>query len=357
MSGISSLQSEPEHGKRILLAEDSVVQRLSLSAMLAHHGYHVDHAENGEEALRLLESVTTMPDLIITDLGMPHMNGLNLCRRIKQDPKTWHVPVIMLTSLGDEKNHDLGLDAGAADFVTKPVTEQELIYRVNLAVTSAADSRESQRGWYGVIFDALAQGVLVTDEHGCFRDANPALLELIGFSRHELGQLPDESLILEPKNWAEVIRPTVAEAGVWCGRVQLRNKTGASDLIDARATAASLARKPVYVWLLAATSSEPPRLAKAVGNMSKTTANPSQYKPEQIVDAGRLYEMIGLRSGDPASLTQEESDRLCQFTAAVENAAAVRRIHRVTKLDPKTGQVIGRGYVRDELDRIIRNRG
>src|SRR5690606_40030181 len=94
--------------------------------------YEVASALSGPEALSLCES--TEIDIVLLDVMMPGMDGFEVCRRLKSDPRTQHIPVIMITALDQTSDRVKGLEAGADDFLTKPVDDIALITRVkNLA--------------------------------------------------------------------------------------------------------------------------------------------------------------------------------------------------------------------------------
>jgi DNA-binding response OmpR family regulator len=102
--------------RTILVVDDDVVVRNLLSEILAHHGYQVWLAQNGVEALELLER--RRPDLILLDIAMPEMDGIEALRRMRD--RCPGVPVVMLTAYGDVETASLALRQGAADYVPKP---------------------------------------------------------------------------------------------------------------------------------------------------------------------------------------------------------------------------------------------
>ncbi len=117
-----------EQSFRIVIAEDSPTQREYLRYILEKHGYAVSAATDGRQALDLVGQV--QPDLVISDVIMPVMNGYDLCRAIKSDPASQHIPVILLTALSDTKDVALALQSGADNFITKPYNEEYLVLRI-----------------------------------------------------------------------------------------------------------------------------------------------------------------------------------------------------------------------------------
>jgi DNA-binding response OmpR family regulator len=118
-------------GSRIIIADDDRIVRRIVVAKLSGIGYEVREAEDGQEALDLLEG-GEVPDLLITDSLMPRMNGLELVRSIRNSPDgdLSALPVIMLTSRQSERDVIEGLETGLDDYVTKPFSPDELVARV-----------------------------------------------------------------------------------------------------------------------------------------------------------------------------------------------------------------------------------
>ncbi len=113
---------------RILIVDDVPANTKLLQAKLANEYYQIETAQDGFEALRL--AVSWQPDLILLDVMMPGMDGYQTCRRLKSDGKTTHIPVVMITALGDTTERLHGLEVGADDFLTKPVDYDTLLARV-----------------------------------------------------------------------------------------------------------------------------------------------------------------------------------------------------------------------------------
>ena len=112
----------------ILIVEDEPAQSEVLAYNLKAEGYHVITADNGEDALILVDE--NMPDLILLDWMMPHVSGIEVCRRLKIRPETRSIPIIMLSARSEEIDRVRGLEIGADDYVAKPYSIIELMARV-----------------------------------------------------------------------------------------------------------------------------------------------------------------------------------------------------------------------------------
>lgn len=135
-----------KHAGSIVIADDLTVNVGLLERLLALEGYEVYPASDGEAALELV--LDKLPDLVLSDVMMPKLNGFDLCRRIKAHPTTRLTPVVLITALGERKSRIEGINAGADDFLTRPVDSNELRARVRALVrlkryTDDLDSAES----------------------------------------------------------------------------------------------------------------------------------------------------------------------------------------------------------------------
>lgn len=142
----------------ILLADDSPLIHRHTTPILEDDGYEVRSAYDGAEALVVARA--TQPDLVITDVEMPKLDGYGVCKALKEDPATAHVPVLICSSLGEAADLERGFDAGADDYLVKPVIPEELSTRVRaLVLGTLPASRERIL----VVDDSPAQRHYVAD--------------------------------------------------------------------------------------------------------------------------------------------------------------------------------------------------
>jgi two-component system, OmpR family, alkaline phosphatase synthesis response regulator PhoP len=107
---------------------------------LKKEGFNVLKAENGVEALKVAKE--NLPDLVLLDIMMPKMDGLEVCDKMRSDANLKHIPIIFLTARGDEKTEVDGLDTGADDYVTKPISTTKLISRIKAVLRRFDETEE-----------------------------------------------------------------------------------------------------------------------------------------------------------------------------------------------------------------------
>ena len=123
----------PNNFRMILIAEDSPTQAENLRHFLEQHGYQVSAAKNGREALEMM--ARHKPNLLISDIVMPEMDGYELCQFIRSDPNLKDLPVVFLTVLSDPADIMKSLECGADGFIVKPFKEESLLERLRLMST------------------------------------------------------------------------------------------------------------------------------------------------------------------------------------------------------------------------------
>jgi CheY-like chemotaxis protein len=138
---------------KLLLADDSITIQKVVELILAEEDFEIKSSSNGEEALALVPSFN--PDIVLADIEMPKMNGYQLCEKIKQDPNTRDIPVILLTGAFEPIDEELSQHVGADDYIVKPFESQELISKINAALTLSATAAEEEEG----IVEAEAVGM------------------------------------------------------------------------------------------------------------------------------------------------------------------------------------------------------
>jgi two-component system phosphate regulon response regulator PhoB len=128
---------------RILLVEDEADIRDVVAFNLRQSGYTVVAATRGREALAKLEE---SPALVVLDLMLPDMSGIEVCKAIKHDPRTAHVPVLILTARGEEIDRVVGFEVGADDYIVKPFSMRELLLRVGAILRRAGATPAKAQG-------------------------------------------------------------------------------------------------------------------------------------------------------------------------------------------------------------------
>jgi two-component system KDP operon response regulator KdpE len=153
-----------EPRKRILVVDDEQEITFVLRSGLTKHGYDVRVAGDGEAALDLFHAWT--PELVITDLAMPHMNGLQLCQRLRESSE---VPIIILSVKGEEATKVEALDLGADDYLTKPFGMGELLARVRATLRRspaiAPEATKIEEGDFHIDLETRAVQVKGKDLH------------------------------------------------------------------------------------------------------------------------------------------------------------------------------------------------
>jgi phosphate regulon transcriptional regulator PhoB len=144
---------------RVMIVEDEPDIRDLLTFHLERDGFRVARASTGAEALRQVR--LTPPDLVILDLMLPEVDGLEVCRRLRADTATSTLPIIMLTAKGDEVDRVVGLEIGADDYIVKPFSPKELLARVRAVLRrSRAPAAEAPLVVGGIQLDGSTHQVV-----------------------------------------------------------------------------------------------------------------------------------------------------------------------------------------------------
>jgi two-component system phosphate regulon response regulator PhoB len=167
--------------EKIFVVEDEADILEVIQYNLARDGFAVSCSRDGQDGLRRIKAES--PDLVVLDLMLPGLDGLEICRRLKGDPLTRAIPVVMVTAKGEESDVVLGLGVGADDYMIKPFSPKELLARIKAVLrrgplkTEAAETERIVRG--EVIVDAARHEVLVRGKPVVFTATEFRLLRFL----------------------------------------------------------------------------------------------------------------------------------------------------------------------------------
>ncbi|MDN3516103.1 response regulator [Aquisalimonas lutea] len=117
---------------RVLIVDDSPTETHVLREMLEKHDYQVSVADNGEDGIKLAQNAA--PDVILMDIVMPGVNGFQATRKLTKDPATAGIPIVIISTKDQDTDRIWGMRQGARDYISKPVTEQELLEKIEGAL-------------------------------------------------------------------------------------------------------------------------------------------------------------------------------------------------------------------------------
>jgi class 3 adenylate cyclase len=173
----------------VLVVDDEEQNRTLLRDPLEARGYEIEEAENGVQALQKIAA--RPPDVILLDLMMPKMDGFEVCRRLRKDAKTAHIPILMITALSERKERLMGIESGANDFLNKPVDIQDVTLRVRNAVHSKhlhdqlqAEQEKSERLLLNILPKPIAERMKKgeTNVADSYPDVTVLVADLVGFT-------------------------------------------------------------------------------------------------------------------------------------------------------------------------------
>jgi len=171
---------------RILVVDDNPATLYTTRRMLESAGFSVETAQSGCD---VLERGKIDCDLIVLDVNLPDIDGFELCRRLRAQPQTGHIPILHLSATFTNQSHEAeGLAAGADGYLTHPVEPLVLVATIRslLRTRSAEEGMRRSEAKFRAIFDAAPCGIALLDEDFRYSEANPAMCELLGRSRDEI---------------------------------------------------------------------------------------------------------------------------------------------------------------------------
>lgn len=174
-------------GVRVMVADDNADMREYLTNLLRSSGYLVTAVTDGLEALDAIRE--RAPDIVISDVMMPGLDGLALVAALRGDPRTAALPVLLLSARAGQEASIEGLRAGADDYLVKPFAAAELLARVRANV-ELARLRTHHARWRTALVDSLQEAFFVCDEHGAVIEINAAFVEMLGYGQADLPYAP-----------------------------------------------------------------------------------------------------------------------------------------------------------------------
>lgn len=208
-------------GEKVLVVEDEADIQELIRFNLAQVGYRVDKAATGEEALKAVRR--DPPGLVLLDLMLPGISGLEVCRLLRADARTENVPVIMLTARGEESDVVAGLNFGADDYITKPFSIKVLLARVAAAVRRGARPAREQGGPLRIAGLELHQGRREAKLDGALLELTRAEFDLLHLLAARPGWVFTRRQIVDAVHGADY---PVTERSVDVQVVGLRRKLG-----------------------------------------------------------------------------------------------------------------------------------
>ncbi|MDN4038435.1 diguanylate cyclase domain-containing protein [Massilia sp. YIM B02443] len=188
----------PSRQSAILIVDDAPDSLGLLQDIMREQGYQTFVATSGKRALDIATRV--QPDLILLDVILPDLDGLEICRRLKRQPDTAHIPVIFVSSCGETDDIVAGFDTGAADYIAKPVRLAEVCVRVRaqLRQRSSAESQKQQAERLQSIVDGMDEGLMLVGGDGRVAYANPACERFLDGPATGLAGRPLAELLAAP---------------------------------------------------------------------------------------------------------------------------------------------------------------
>jgi PAS domain S-box-containing protein len=243
---------------KVLVVDDNEDSRIILRKCLEHKGYEVEEALNGVEAIKSAKSGN--PDMIISDILMPEMDGFKLCRRIKQDSALRNIPFVFYTATyTDPENEKLAMSLGASGYIVKPIDmdkfldiiddtfknfkqkilpvhkdtvigEPELTEMYDDSIVKKLDEKVKELEMYKQIFFNSNDAIIILNEEGHFLKQNSAHRALVGYSDFELqGKTP--AIYLGEEVFSDISKKLSA-IGMYRGDIEIMTKDGSPVCIE-----------------------------------------------------------------------------------------------------------------------------
>ena len=245
----------PRHDAAILIVDDAPANLSVLRKLMVEQGYQTFVATSGERAVQIARRVH--PDLILLDVVMPGIDGLETCRQLKANPLTARIPIIFMSAKNEAEDVVAGFDTGGVDYIGKPLRMAEVCARVRtqLQIRMNSETQQEQAERLRTIVNSMAEGLLIIEPDGRIQFTNPACDQYLGYAPNELAS----------KTIFDLLNPLVAQEYLdYFGRyaanpetahshgtreVIIRHKFGTSVCMDLTLTPMFM-RQPLFIGLL-----------------------------------------------------------------------------------------------------------
>ena len=239
----------------ILIVDDAPENLAALRKLMVEQGYQPFVATSGERALKIARRVH--PDLILLDVMMPGMDGLETCRQLKSHAATQRIPVIFMSAKTDTDDVVAGFDIGAVDYIAKPLRLAEVRARVRtqLQIRSNSETQEEQAERLRTIVNNMAEGLLIIEADGRIQFTNPACDKYLGYQESELAGRAISDLLnpMVAQEYLEYFDRYAASPEMahnhGTREVIIRHRNGSSVCMDLTLTPMYL-RQPLFIGLL-----------------------------------------------------------------------------------------------------------
>ena len=236
----------------ILIVDDAPAQLGAMRSMMLQQGYQTFVANSGERALALAQRA--QPDLILLDIVLPGMDGMEVCRRLKAHPMTCNIPVIFMSARTETDDIVAAFDIGAADYIPKPLRLAEVCARVRAQLqfrrTSMSQQQQAER--LRLIVDSMDEGLMVIEPSGRIQYTNPACDRYLGYAPGELAGATLDALLAPSvaQECLDLFSQGAARPGARGAReVLIRQRDGILRAMDFTLTPMH-AEQPLFVALL-----------------------------------------------------------------------------------------------------------
>ena len=186
MPSLAQVSAASPRQAAVLIVDDAPAHLGALRSMMLQQGYQTFVANSGERALGIAQR--TLPDLILLDIVLPGMDGMEVCRRLKAHPVTCDIPVIFMSARSETEDIVAAFDIGASDYITKPLRLAEVCARVRaqLQFRRTSLSQQEQADRLRLIVNSIDEGLMIIEPSGRIQYANPACDRYLGYAPGEL---------------------------------------------------------------------------------------------------------------------------------------------------------------------------